>query len=73
MAEAQVDHEIQMDRRYVTLSFAGLVAGFVMAAMFLGAAVGLVAVGHAIAGVALATLNLTGIATVFVHQVRHDD
>lgn len=51
----------------------GLVAGFVVAVLFLAVAAWLIDGGHAIAGVVLGTVDLVALTAVFVLGRRSDD
>lgn len=70
MAESQILHQQQIERENFEFgskrSFAGLRAGFLIAVLFLCAAVWLVLADHDTAGIILGSVDLVGLVTVFV-------
>ncbi|MCQ3811919.1 MAG: DUF2335 domain-containing protein [Acidimicrobiia bacterium] len=70
MAESQISHQQQVELESLEFgsrrSFAGLRAGFLIAVLFLCAAVWLVLADHDTAGIILGSVDLVGLVTVFV-------
>lgn len=70
MAERQAQHRQKLEKTVVTggslRSNAGLVFGFILSLSFLAASVYLVTQGYAWPGTALGTIDIVGLATVFV-------
>jgi len=70
MAEGQATHRQALERVVVVgghrRSWAGLVAGLVVALAFLGAAYRPIQDGHSLAGTVLGTVDLTALVAVFV-------
>ena len=71
MAESSLAHRQAMDQGQSKRSFAGLVAGFLIAVMFLGVAAWLISSGHEIAGTVLGSVDLAGLTAVFVLSYRN--
>ena len=71
MTESSLAHQQSMDQGHAKRSYAGLVAGFVVAVMFLGVAGWLISSGHDIAGTILGSVDLVGLTAVFVLGYRN--
>ena len=71
MAESSLAHRQAMDQGQSKRSFAGLVAGFLIAVMFLGVAAWLISSGHEIVGTVLGSVDLAGLTAVFVLSYRN--
>lgn len=72
--EKQSDHRMEMEsivvRGGANRSWAGLVAGVVVAITFLVVSAILISQGHEVAGTILGTVDLVALVTVFVHGER---
>jgi uncharacterized membrane protein len=71
MAERQAEHRMRLEGRVITAdiwrSYAGVVAGLVVALAFLYASYRLVDDGHELSGTLLATFDIVGLVGVFVY------
>lgn len=70
MAEKQTEHRISMESTTLkgrfTRNYWGLAAGFVLSAMVIGGGIYVISLGHDWAGGILISVNLVGLASVFV-------
>ena len=79
MAEKQGEHRRSVERTRVLgdsrRAYLGLIAGFIISVLGIGGGIYLIATGHDWAGLALAGINLTGLAGVFVYgsKARRDE
>lgn len=69
LTESSLAHRQDMD--YAKRSFAGLVAGFIVAVLFLGVAAWLISSGHGVAGTVLGSVDLVALTAVFVLSHRN--
>lgn len=72
----QLKHRRRIETANVVLAFFGPILGFVVVLAFLFTAAWLIDRGHSVEGTLLGTVDLVGLATVFVvgvRQRRHDD
>lgn len=71
MAEAQQQHRMSLERFALrsdwARSFAGLVAGLIVALLFLYVSWDLISTGHDLAGTALGTVDIVALVGVFIY------
>lgn len=72
MIDQELTREYRLEWFKNIMQAAGLIAGLVVAIVFLLVAAGLVRGGHGIAGSFIATVDLTALVSVFIYGVKQN-